>query len=48
MLKELKGCNAGAQLWAVAIVIMVVERPAGGRRGQQPWPYVRHTRLLAA
>jgi hypothetical protein len=48
MPKLWKKLNAEAQLWAVAVVIMVMERPAGGKRGQQPWPGVRHTRLLAA
>jgi hypothetical protein len=48
MLKEQKKSNARAQLWAVAIVVIIVERPAGGGRGQQPLPSVRHTRLLAA
>jgi len=43
-----KKLNAEAQLLAVAVVITVMERPAGERRGQQPWPCVRHTRLLAA
>jgi hypothetical protein len=48
MLKSEKKFDACAQLSAVAVVILVMERPAGGRRGQQPLPYVRHTRLLAA
>jgi hypothetical protein len=48
MLKEQKKFDAWAQLWAVAIVFIVVERPAGGGRGQQPLPSVRHTGLLAA
>jgi hypothetical protein len=40
--------DAWPQLSTAAIVILVVERPAGGGHGQQPLPYVRHTRLLAA
>ena len=38
MLKEQKRFNAQAQLCALAIVTIVAERPAGGRRGQRPWP----------
>jgi hypothetical protein len=48
MLREQNRSNTRVQLPAVAIVIMIVERPAGGWRGQQSLPCVRHTRLLAA